>query len=215
MGVLDSERKNRAAGMVALLAISFAFSLNAAPQIVGFGPSVRYVGVHGTYSFHVTAYGGHLVYQWWNQEIDADDGHPIPPSFGPSVNSPRLVVTDAQNTRDYNGWYWCVVSNKVTGATAVSPRGQVFVIDPPTIVQNPLSQSVPARSRVSFSVEADPHGPVRQKYQWHFNGQPMPGAVYKTLVIVSAGPRRQGAYSCRVTTIGGSTMTGGAVLMVQ
>jgi len=214
MGNWESGRKSCTAG-TAIMLISFALAVNAAPQIVGFGPAVRYVPVHGTYSFRVTAYGGHLAYQWWNQEIDAADGHAIPPSFGPSVNSPRLVVTDAQNTRDYNGWYWCVVSNTVTGATAVSPKGQVVVIDAPTIIQNPISQSVPARSRVSFSVEADPHGPVRQKYQWYFNGAPIAGAVYRTLVLLSAGPRRQGLYSCRVTTIGGSTMSGGAMLTVQ
>ena len=44
----------------ALLGLLLSFPLSAAPQIVGFGPSVRYVGVHGTYSFHVTAYGNRL-----------------------------------------------------------------------------------------------------------------------------------------------------------
>ena len=79
----------------------------------------------------------------------------------------------------------------------------------------PASQSVPAKSRVSFSVEADPHGPVPQRYQWYFNDEPIAGAINQTLVLISAGPHRQGLYSCRVKTMGGATMSAGAVLTVQ
>ena len=203
-----------AAGLLVSCIILVAWPTKAAPHMVGFGPLVRYVAVHGTYSFQVTATGGHLTYQWWNQEIDAPDGHPIPPSLPFGVNHRRLVVTDAQATRDYNGFYWCVVSNALTGETAESPHGEVFVIEPPTVTQPPESQSVPAGSTVSFTIVADPHGPVPTKYRWYFNGRPVLRAIHPTLVISSATARRAGLYSCRVRTLGGITMSDEALLTV-
>lgn len=187
----------------------------ATPRIVGFGPDVRYVGLHGTYRFHVSATGGHLAYQWWHQEPDSATGHPIPVEEGFGSDRRHLVVTTAQATRDYNGWYWCIVSNKLTGETAESPRGEVFVIEPPTITQSPQSQSVPVGSSVSFSIVADAHGPVATKYRWYLNGKPMLRANHSTLEISSATARRSGLYTCRVRTMGGITMSGGAFLTVQ
>src|ERR1041384_5514189 len=135
MGNWDLARKSAAAGTAVLLALLFGFQVQAAPRVIAFGPAVRYVGVHRTYSLHVVASGSHLAYQWWHQEPDSPQGHAIPIEEGIGSNRPQLVVPNAQATRDYNGWYWCVVSNKVTGATATSPQGQVFVVEPPTIIQ--------------------------------------------------------------------------------
>lgn len=198
----------------ALLGLLLSFPLSAAPQIVGFGPNVRYVGVHGTYSFYVTAYGNRLRYQWWNQEIDAPAGHPIPSDLPFGVNTARLKVTDAQNTRDYNGWYWCVVTDAVTGQSATSPRGQCVVVDLPQIVQQPRSQSVPTGQPVTFNITADAGAPVPLKYQWFFNQRPIFGANQSILTIPSARSRRQGAYQCRVKTIGGTNFSEAAVLTV-
>ena len=202
------------AAFVSIVVLSLAAVSWGAPQIAAFGPPVRYVGVHGTFSFHVVAYGRNLRYQWWNQEIDAPDGHAIPSSLPFHVNTPRLVVPDAQNTRDYNGWYWCVVTDAVTGQTATSPRGQVFVIDVPSITRQPQSQTVPVGAAVSFSVEVDPQGPVPVRYQWFFNERPIIGANRPNLSIAYARPGRQGQYSCRVRTIGGTIFSGGAFLTV-
>jgi len=199
---------------LSVVILSLAHVGLGAPHIAAFGPSVRYVGVHGTFSFQVVAYGRNLRYQWWNQEIDAPDGHAIPPSLPFRVNTPRLVVPDVQNTRDYNGWYWCVVTDGVTGQSATSPRGQVFVIDVPTIVRQPQSQTVPAGTAVTFGVEVDAHGPVPVRYQWFFNERPLLGANRPTLSIPYARVRRQGQYSCRVKTIGGTIFSGGAFLTV-
>lgn len=207
-------RSRSLAGLVSIFIFGLAVSSWAAPHIAAFGPPVRYVGVHRTFSFRVVAYGRNLRYQWWNQEIDAPDGHAIPPSLPFHVNSPRLVVPDAQNTRDYNGWYWCVVTDSVTGETATSPRGQVFVVDAPTITMQPQSQSVPVGAAVSFGIEVDPQGPVPVRYQWFFNERPMIGANRSTLSIAYARPARQGQYSCRVKTIGGTIFSGGAFLTV-
>ena len=189
------------------LGLALSLSASAAPQIVSFGPSVRYVGVHGTYAFRVIAYGNRLRYQWWNQEIDAPAGHAIPSELPFGVNTPRLRVTDAQNTRDYNGWYWCVVTDAATGQSAVSPRGQCVVVDVPRIVQQPRGQSVPSGQPVSFTIGADAGAPVPIQYQWFFNERPIYGRKSPTLTFASASTRRQGVYKCRVKTIGGTNFS--------
>jgi hypothetical protein len=185
------------------------------PRIVSFGPEVKYVAVHGTYSFHVTARGRHRAYQWYHQEPDASQGHPIPVQEGFGSDRRRLKVTDTQATRDYNGWYWCVVTDTSTGETAESPRGQVFVVLPPTVTQPPHNQTIAAGETVTFSIEADSHAPVATKYRWYFNGRPMVHATQPTLTISSATARRAGTYSCRVRTLGGITMSPEALLTVQ
>ncbi len=197
------------------LGLLLPIHLDAAPQILGFGPAVRYVGVHGTYGFHVFAYGNRLRYQWWNQEIDAPAGHAIPSDLPFGVNTPQLRVTDAQNTRDYNGWYWCVVTDGITGESAVSPRGQCVVVDVPRIVQQPESQTVGLGNPVTFTVVADAGAPVPVKYQWFFNTRPIYGANQSSFTIPRAGAKRQGIYVCRVKTIGGIKLSEIAVLTVQ
>jgi hypothetical protein len=187
----------------------------AAPQIIGFGPDVIYVGEHKTYRFHVSASGTHLAYQWWHQEPDAAQGHPIPVEEGFGSDRRRLVVTEAQLTRDYNGKYWCVVTSTLTGESVQSPKGEVFVVGPPTITQHPQSQTVPAGSTVIFSVTADAHAPVAPKFQWFFNEHAMTGKTRATLELNGVTARKAGIYECRVKTIGGMTMSGGAVLTVQ
>ncbi len=187
----------------------------AAPQIVNFGPEVIYVGEHKTYRFHVSASGTQLAYQWWHQEPDSATGHPIPVEEGFGSDRRRLVVTEAQLTRDYNGQYWCVVTSRLTGESVQSPKGEVFVVGPPTITQHPQNQTVTAGSSVTFSVEADPHGPVAQKFQWFFNEHAMAGKTRPTLELNAVTSRKSGIYACRVKTIGGTTMSGGAVLTVQ
>lgn len=214
MRILDRECTSRQTTWGVLLGLVFSLSLGAAPQIVSFGPTVRYVGIHGTYSFHVTAYGNRLRYQWWNQEIDAAAGHAIPSDLPFGVNTPRLRVTDAQNTRDYNGWYWCVVTDAGTGQSAVSPRGQCVVVDIPQIVQQPQSQSVATGQPVTFNIIADAGAPVPMKYQWFFNERPIYGKKGPTLTIASASARRQGVYKCRVKTIGGTNFSESAFLTV-
>jgi hypothetical protein len=202
------------AGSLLFLAFTLSQAVGAAPRIVAFGPAVRYVGVHGTYSFQVVAAGQRLRYQWWNQESNAKVGHAIPAALGFHVNTPRLVVTDAQNTVDYNGWYWCVVTDAVTGETATSPRGQCIVVPAPNFMQQPRSQSVAMGSPVTFDVSVDAHAPVPVKYQWFFNGRPLLGATRSSLSFPYARPSRQGQYVCRAKTMGGTNYSSAAFLTV-
>src|SRR5829696_9114034 len=176
--------KNWTLGAI-LFAMAGISITHAAPQVLGFGPPIRYVGIHGTYSFHVVAAGRGLRYHWWTQEIDADDGHAIPAELGCGVLTPRLRVTDAQDTRDYNGFYWCEVTD-VTGQSVFTPQAQCVVVAPPTFTQQPASQTVPMGSPASLTVAVNAHGPVPVKYQWFFNSRPIVGATRATLSFARA-----------------------------
>jgi hypothetical protein len=152
-----------------LLGLFLSLPLGAAPRIVAFGPPLRYVGIHKTYSFRVVAYGNRLRYQWWNQESNARVGHAIPPSLPFGVNTPRLRVTDAQNTPDYNGWYWCVVTDGITGESVTTERAQCVVVDVPRIVDQPDSRTVSSGESVTFTVAADAGAPGPIKYKLLLN----------------------------------------------
>ena len=208
------ESKVRSAWIGLIILCMATLSANAAIRITGIRPQTNYVGVHKTYRFRVNASGTKLAFQWWHQEPDSAVGHPIPVEEGFGSNRRLLVVTDAQLTRDYNGWYWCVVTSKVTSESVRSPDGEVFVIGPPVVIEHPQSQTVPVGSPVTFAVQSDPLGPVAQKYQWFFNERPLSGKTRSTLEIPVATSRKAGLYACRVRTIGGDTMSDGANLTV-
>lgn len=202
-------------GLFIIFALGALPTSAAAPRITGFGPQVIYVGVHGTYRFRVSASGTKLAYQWWHKEPDSAQGHPIPVEEGFGSDRRRLLVKDAQLTRDYDGTYWCVVTSRITGESVQSPIGEVFVIGPPTVTEDPQNQTVQAGASVTFSVQSDPHGPVTQKYQWYFNERPLAGKTRSTLEIPVATLHKAGLYACRVKTIGGTSMSAGASLIVQ
>jgi len=185
------------------------------PRIYHFGPTVRYVAEHQAYSFAVGAVGGHsLEYHWWHQEPDAAAGHQIPQEPGLVIGRPRLTVQNALPNRDYNGWYWCVVVDRVTGESSTSPRGQLIVYTAPTITSQPTDQTAPVGGTASFTVAADAGAPVPISYHWYFNNKPMFGAIHPTLTLSHLRTTRGGYYSCRVRTAAGTTWSGGALLTV-
>jgi hypothetical protein len=185
------------------------------PVIANFGPQQIYVGQHKTYRMHVRAYGRALSYHWWHQEPDASQGHAIPYGEGFAPDRPTLAVPDAAPNRDYNGSYWCVITNQRTGETTTSPRAVVTVVAVPRIRRHPSSQTVPAGGSATFTVQADPGAPVAMKFQWYRDGHPIPNARRDTLTLNHVSPSKSGSYySCKVTTIGGSTQSGGGLLTV-
>jgi hypothetical protein len=53
------------------------------------------------------------------------------------------------------------------------------------------------------------------KFQWYRDGHPIPNARRDTLTLNHVSPSKSGSYySCKVTTIGGSTQSGGGLLTV-
>jgi hypothetical protein len=200
----------------AILVAAASSCFGNAPVIANFGPQQIYVGQHKTYRMHVAARGAALSYRWWHQEPDAAQGHAIPYGEGFAPDHPTLAVPDAAANRDYNGSYWCVITNQRTGEATTSPRAVVTVVSAPRIVRHPSNQTVPAGGTATFAVQADPGAPVAVKYQWYRDGHPIPNARRDTLTLNRVSPIRSGSlYSCKVTTIGGSTQSGGALLTVH
>jgi hypothetical protein len=196
--------------------ILVASGANAAVRIVRVTPRMQYVGVHGTYSITVEAAGENLQYHWWHKEPDAPSpGHAISVDQPFTVKSPTLTVTDAQMTRDYNGLYSCVVTDASTGRAVRSAFARVKVIGPPIIRRQPRDRLVRTGQDAFFQVGANATAPVPKTYQWYFEGRPISGATTRVLRLFDVTPAQRGYYSCRVTTIGGTTSTGGAFLDVQ
>ncbi len=73
----------------------------------------------------------------------------------------------------------------------------------PTIVEQPLSQTVKPGTPVLFAVSAVGE---RLLYQWSFNGKPIPNATNPTLSLANVRPEQAGVYAVTVTGAGGLTV---------
>jgi len=82
----------------------------------------------------------------------------------------------------------------------------------PSILSQPVSQSVPAGTQVTFSVVAGGTGPL--SYQWRKDGVDIPGAQASTLAIPNAASRDEGSYQVLVTNRLGSVLSTAATLRV-
>ena len=110
----------------------------------------------------------------------------------PGATNATFTLNPAQ-TNDADGYY-AVVTNlygSLTSAVAV-----VTVYVPVSIIIQPASQVVPARSTVWFSVVAG--GYPAPAYQWAFNGTNLLGATASTLTITNALLPDMGDYAVLV-----------------
>lgn len=91
--------------------------------------------------------------------------------------------------------------------------GTVFRINlpgPPTITDDPSSQTVAPGSPVTFSVTATGASPLR--YQWTKEGTVLPGQTNVTLTLNHAQVTDVGGYAVNVSNLGGSATSKSAVL---
>jgi hypothetical protein len=199
-------------------AVVFSESATAqgrSPRIVSFGPRKQYVGRQQSYTLSVDARGNALAYRWWHQEPDSPVGHEIPYGEGFPPDEPVMTVPDAQTNRDYDGWYWCVVTDLSTGRSVRSPKGKVKVLGPPEFIRHPVDRTVRRGGNAQFAVRVAAGGPVPKSYQWFLDDAPIDGATKRTLVLRRVQESDVGFYYCRVTTIGGSTISGAALLQLK
>jgi hypothetical protein len=106
------------------------------------------------------------------------------------------------------------------GAGTVSTAPILVTVLPavrPTIVRQPLSQTVDYRSPVTLSVEAA--GSPILKYQWKKDGIALPGdlsaATSTILVFTLPTPAINGSYTVEVSNAGGSVTSNAAVVTVR
>jgi hypothetical protein len=83
----------------------------------------------------------------------------------------------------------------------------------PSIVSQPVSQTVDAGQNVSLSVGV--RGSVPLSYQWRFNGATLPGGTNSTLLIEYAEPSDAGQYQVIVNNAYGSATSAVATVTVQ
>ncbi len=105
-----------------------------------------------------------------------------------------------------------------------SSPADIVVIAPPTIADQPLSQTATPGQTVTFRVsavgsldfsQADLSGPdVDFTYQWRKNGVAIDGATFTNLTIASAAESDEGSYDCVVTsTVGAGSVTSTAATL--
>jgi len=193
--------------------ITTGCELTSIPPSITQQPSSQSVSVGGNASFTIQAYGSDpLSYRWQKNSTNLNDaGHYL------GVLTPTLTITGADNSDAAS--YRCVVTN-VYGSTNSSSVTLTVTnsTTPPSITQQPTSQSVIAGGIASFSVAAAGSGTLY--YQWQknlsnlSNGGHYSGATTTTLTITGTDTNDAANYRCIVTNAFGSTNSAVASLIV-
>jgi hypothetical protein len=170
------------------------------PKIVLAPQSVTAI-VGDTTAFTVAALGdGPLSYQWLKDEAALPD----------ATNS-ALVLTNVQLTDA--GAYAVVVTNLAGSATSAAA---VLTVTPPpkapTLLIQPLSQTIQAGGNAEFAAEADGTAPLN--YQWYKDAVALPGATNVPLILTNAQLADAGGYFVVVANVAGSATSLVATLTV-
>jgi hypothetical protein len=109
----------------------------------------------------------------------------------------------------FAGTYTVEVTN--SGGVARASATLTVIPPPPSIVTQPANQTVPAGSRVVFTVVASGSALT---YQWRFNGNTITGAASNSLVLDPVTNTQAGSYSVVVSNSGGTATSASATLTV-
>ena len=168
------------------------------PPLVIFPPANQNVPVGGSASFAVAASGWRpLSYQWLFR------GNPIA-----DATNTLLSLTNVQFSAA--GSYSVIVSNSYGSMTSGSATLTVSV--PPSITQQPQTQTVLVGSAATFTVGVTGTAPL--SYQWRRNGINIGGATSSILVINNVQTQNAGSYTVRITNAVGSVTSNPATLTV-
>jgi sugar lactone lactonase YvrE len=160
------------------------------PSIVA-GPLSLIVTQGQDASFSVTSSGSApLGFQWQFNAL------PIP-----GATATNYDVADAQPTDA--GSYSVVITNALGSFT--SSVATLTVLVPPSITNQPQSQTILAGTCANFSVAAT--GTVPLSYQWQWNSAPQAGATSSSYTACNAG-----SYSVLVSNLAGVMLSGTATL---
>ncbi|HOW63660.1 MAG TPA: M6 family metalloprotease domain-containing protein [Candidatus Paceibacterota bacterium] len=88
----------------------------------------------------------------------------------------------------------------------------VFAQATPRILEPPASRLCASGENVTLRVTAEGEGSLR--YQWYWNGSPIPGAINPTHAILAFEAGKQGSYCVEVADAFGSTRSSGADLVM-
>jgi hypothetical protein len=152
-------------------------------------------------TFSVTTSGTTPLSYQWNK-----NGAPISGATSASYKTPNTTALD-------NGSQFVViVTNSLSSVTSVAVTLAVNV--PPSIMTQPVSQTVIAGQTVIFSGVATGTSPL--SYQWKENGSPLSGATLAsyTTPVTSAADSGE-SFTVTVTNAAGSMTSNNAVLTVN
>ncbi len=168
---------------------------NSAPLIVA-QPQGQTVNPGTDATFSTAAIGTlPLSYQWWfNTAV-------IPGATNQSYTLTNASAGDV-------GTYSVVVTNQLGSAT--SADATLVLNMPPSITNQPQSQTVIVGQNVTFSVGAS--GTTPFSYQWQFNGNGIPGATASSFSLAAAQRANAGVYSVLVMNSAGTAISDNALL---
>lgn len=152
-------------------------------------------------TFAVEVTGKFPVYQWFK------NGGRIAGAESPVLTLEKTTSADA-------GTYTVSISNfdgTVASAAAVLTVTPAVRAEAPSIVLQPVAQSVAAGSSATFSVVAAGTGPL--SYQWQMDGIAIAGATSATLAVANASA--SAVYRVLVANPVGSVLSGPALLSVN
>jgi hypothetical protein len=148
-----------------------------------------------TATLSVTATGtGTLLYQWY-QGLTGDSATPVAGATSPNFTTPAVTITTS---------YWVKVSSG--GGTVNSNTATVTVGTAPSILQQPLSQTISSGATANLGVTAVGTGTL--SYQWYMGTSgvtttPVTGATANTVAI--SGLTSTTSYWVRISNGFGST----------
>src|SRR6266581_1025019 len=125
---------------------------------------------------------------------------------GATSTSYTVIGAQAANAGNYD----VVVSNN-SGSVA-SAVATLTVLIPPSITQQPQSQTVPEGTNVTFAVMAT--GTLPLSYQWFFKGAVLSGQTNTMLTIPNVQPANAGSYTVMVSNQAGAITSNPANLKV-
>jgi hypothetical protein len=171
------------------------------PPVITIQPTDQTAPPGSTATFSVTATGtAPLFYQWHKNSLDI-----------PGATSASLVLTNVQFS-DQGNYYDVVVSNALGFADSDFAYLTVGSVSAPSIVVQPVSQTVPPGGTADFSVTA--FGSFPLYYQWRHDGTNVPGATLDSLTLANVQSSDAGPYSVLVTNVAGSALSQTATLTV-
>jgi len=166
----------------------------------------NHVGIlYSNGGFTVAAAGtAPLTYQWYFNGNPLTDGGQITGAATASLMISNLQITNSGN-------YVFTVTNSVGSVTSATAFFGVIV--PPTIAEQPVSQSAQWGASAMFNVYVSGNGPL--SFQWTFNGTNINGATGSVLLLTNIQPSQAGNYAVTITNPYGVAVSSNAVLTVN
>jgi hypothetical protein len=174
-------------------------TVGGAVPVIYSQPLSQVVAATSQIMLSVSAVGlGNLTYQWRKDNVA------IPGATNSTLGFASAKPADA-------GRYTVIVANIVTSVT--SEVATLTVVTPPTIVTQPVGQSVTAGDSATFTVTATGAGPLT--YQWFKGPRSIAGATSASLSLTNIAVADSDSYSVAVANLGGTVRSSEAYLAVR